>query len=56
MIIEMITRNRRRIFYEKIDGKLKRIAYGFIQNRIAAGEPVVIKRDLAGRARLRQAQ
>jgi hypothetical protein len=50
MIEERITRNRRRIYFERIDGKLKRISFYDIRDRIKSGEPLAIKRDIAGRA------
>jgi hypothetical protein len=50
MIEERITRNHRRIFFERIAGKLKRISFYDIRDRIKRGEPMAIKLDIAGRA------
>ena len=46
---ERITRNRRRCYFERINGKLRRVSVLAIREKIQKGEPVMIRRDLLGR-------
>jgi hypothetical protein len=51
LYIEQFTRNNRRIFWRRVNGKLVRASWWDIRDEINSGKPVAIKRDLTHRSK-----